>query len=213
MNIWRIISGILVISSMASCVQGEQNKQQKPLFSGSNNTASTETVSTVPKSAEISSATRTEINSANATEIIDSAAASAPTSAQTPTSHQATPPQVATGKIQNKAYVTGKVSLPNGAVIPPNALVTITLADASLADAPEKVLSQQEFRAQGKVPPYAFSLPYNQAEIQPNQRINLSASVMLNDGQLIFITDTFNEVINHNKGTHKDLSLISVGAH
>lgn len=205
MNMWRILSGILIISSMVGCVQGEQDKPHKPLFSGANSAASTEKSATVTNSVEISSATRTDINK-NATKTIGSADSTA-------NNNQTVSPQIAAGKIQNKAYVTGKISLPAGAVVPPNAVVTVTLANVSLADAPEKVLSQHEFRAEGKVPPYVFSLPYDPAEIQPNQRINLSALVMLNDGQLIFITEKFNEVINHNKGTHKDLSLISVGPH
>ncbi|WP_278808372.1 YbaY family lipoprotein, partial [Obesumbacterium proteus] len=52
---------------------------------------------------------------------------------------------------------------------------------------------------------------FNPQDIQPNQRINLSAAIKI-DGRLVFITDTLNEVVNNNAGTQKDLVLVPVSA-
>ncbi len=92
--------------------------------------------------------------------------------------------------------------------LPPEAVLTVTLSDASLADAPAKVLSQKVTRTEGKQAPFSFVLPYNPADIQPNARILLSAAVTL-DGKLLFITDTIQEVINHG-GTKADVTLVPV---
>lgn len=56
--------------------------------------------------------------------------------------------------------------------------------------------------------PFNFALPYNPADIQPNARILLSAAIAVN-GQLMFITDTVQTVINQG-GTHADLTLVPV---
>ncbi|VTM52065.1 glycoprotein-polysaccharide metabolism [Klebsiella pneumoniae] len=84
----------------------------------------------------------------------------------------------------------------------------MTLSDASLADAPARVLSQKAVRTEGKQAPFNFALPYNPADIQPNARILLSAAITVN-GQLMFITDTVQTVINQG-GTHADLTLVPV---
>ncbi|MNU00076.1 hypothetical protein D3C72_2431110 [compost metagenome] len=70
------------------------------------------------------------------------------------------------------------------------------------------MLAQSAVRTEGKQAPFSFTLPYNPADIQPNARIILSAAITVN-GQLTFITDTIQEVINRN-GTHADLLLVPV---
>ena len=61
---------------------------------------------------------------------------------------------------------------------------------------------------EGTQAPFNFALPYNPADIQPNARILLSAAITVN-GQLMFITDTVQTVINQG-GTHADLTLVPV---
>lgn len=104
--------------------------------------------------------------------------------------------------------VSGNVLIRQKVALPPDAVLTVTLSDASLADAPSKVLSQKVTRTEGKQAPFSFVLPYNPADIQPNARILLSAAVTL-DGKLLFITDTIQEVINHG-GTKADLIMVPV---
>ncbi|HGH5979162.1 TPA: YbaY family lipoprotein [Kluyvera georgiana] len=104
--------------------------------------------------------------------------------------------------------VSGNVWIRQKVALPPEAVLTVTLSDASLADAPAKVLAQKVTRTEGKQAPFSFVLPYNPADIQPNARILLSAAVTL-DGKLLFITDTIQEVINHG-GTKADVTLVPV---
>lgn len=107
--------------------------------------------------------------------------------------------------------VTGTVNINQRIALPPNAVLTVTLSDASLADAPSRVIAQRVGRTEGKQAPFRFVLPYNPAEIQPNARIILSAAITI-DGQMTFTTDTIKEVINGGQGTQADLQLTPVAS-
>lgn len=104
--------------------------------------------------------------------------------------------------------VSGTVWIRQKVALPPDAVLTVTLSDASLADAPSKVLSQKAVRTEGKQVPFSFVLPFNPADIKPNARILLSAAITVND-KLVFITDTVQPVINQG-GTKADLTLVPV---
>lgn len=93
--------------------------------------------------------------------------------------------------------------------LPPDAVVTVTLSDISLADAPSRVIAQKAVRTEGKQAPFTYSLPFNPSDIQPNARVIVSAAITRN-GQLLFITDTIQEVINRGAGTQADLLLVPV---
>jgi len=92
--------------------------------------------------------------------------------------------------------------------LPPDALLTVTLSDASLADSPSKVLAQKAVRTEGKQAPFSFVLPFNPSDVQPNARILLSAAITVDD-KLVFVTDTVKPVINQG-GTKADLVLVPV---
>ncbi|NDO79274.1 hypothetical protein CJP72_00405 [Citrobacter sp. NCU1] len=115
---------------------------------------------------------------------------------------------VATQPAIQQPTVSGTVWIRQKVALPPDAVLTVTLSDASLADAPSKVLSQQAVRTEGKQAPFSFVLPFNPADVQPNARILLSAAITVND-KLVFITDTVQEVINRG-GTKADLTLVPV---
>ncbi|MEG7494212.1 YbaY family lipoprotein [Enterobacter hormaechei] len=104
--------------------------------------------------------------------------------------------------------VSGTIWIKQKVALPPDAVLTVTLSDASLADAPSKVLAQRAVRTEGKQAPFSFVLPYNQSDVQPNARIRLSAAVTIND-KLVFITDTVQEAVNKG-GTKIDLTLVPV---
>lgn len=104
--------------------------------------------------------------------------------------------------------VSGTVWIRQKVALPPDAVLTVTLSDASLADAPSKVLSQKAVRTEGKQAPFSFVLPFNPSDIQPNARILLSAAITV-DNKLVFITDSVKPVIN-NGGTKADLTLVPV---
>lgn len=104
--------------------------------------------------------------------------------------------------------VSGTVWIRQKVALPPDAVLTVTLSDASLADAPSKVLAQRVVRTEGKQAPFQFTLPFNPADIQPKARILLSAAVSV-DGKLMFITDTVKQVVTTG-GTRQDLTLVPV---
>lgn len=107
--------------------------------------------------------------------------------------------------------VSGTVNISQRVALPPDAVLTVTMSDASLADAPSRVIAQKVARTGGKQAPFTFILPYNPQEIQPNARVILSAAVTVN-GQLIFITDSVKEVVNRGQGTRADLQLVPVAS-
>ena len=109
---------------------------------------------------------------------------------------------------QQQPNVSGTINIRQRVALPPDAVLTVTLSDASLADAPAHVLSQKAVRTEGKQAPFNFVLPYNQADIKPNARILLSSAITVN-GQLMFITDTVQAVINQG-GNRADLLLVPV---
>lgn len=109
---------------------------------------------------------------------------------------------------QQQPNVSGTIAIRQKVALPPDAVLTVTLADASLADAPARVLSQKAVRTEGKQPPYNFVLSYNPADIKPNARILLSSAITVN-GQLMFITDTVQTVVTQG-GNHADLLLVPV---
>ena len=104
--------------------------------------------------------------------------------------------------------VSGSVFIRQRIALPPDAVLTVTLADASLADAPSKVLAQRAVRTEGKQSPFQFILPFNPADIQPDARILLSSAITM-DGKLAFVTDTVKPVITQG-GTKAELLLVPV---
>lgn len=116
------------------------------------------------------------------------------------TSISATQPAIQQPNVSGTVWIRQKVALP------PDAVLTVTLSDASLADAPSKVLAQKAVRTEGKQSPFSFVLPFNPADVQPNARILLSAAITVND-KLVFITDTVQLMINQG-GTKADLTLV-----
>ncbi|MBK4716870.1 MULTISPECIES: YbaY family lipoprotein [Tenebrionibacter/Tenebrionicola group] len=104
--------------------------------------------------------------------------------------------------------ISGSIWIRQRVAIPPNAVLTVTLSDASLADAPSKVLAQKAVRTNGKQAPFSFVLPFNPTDIKPNARTLLSAAITV-DKKLIFITDTIQPVLNGG-GNRVDLTLVPV---
>jgi len=114
----------------------------------------------------------------------------------------------ATASTIQQPNVTGTVWIRQKVALPPDAVLTVTLADASLADSPSKVIAQKAVRTEGKQAPFSFVLPFNPADVQPNARILLSAAITIDD-KLTFVTDTVKPAINEG-GTKIDLNLVPV---
>ncbi|GAD74828.1 hypothetical protein VAZ01S_016_00120 [Vibrio azureus NBRC 104587] len=97
--------------------------------------------------------------------------------------------------------ITGTIAYRERIALPDNALVTVTLEDVSLADAPAEVLASQSFTTDGQQVPIAFELSYDSNDIQPNHRYSLRARIDV-DGQLRFTTDRNFAVITDQHSTH-----------
>ncbi len=104
--------------------------------------------------------------------------------------------------------VSGSIYIRQRIALPAEAVLTVTLSDATRANAPSKVLSQRVVRTGGKQAPFHFSLPFNPTDIQPEARILLSAAIMI-DGHMAFITQDVQPVINGGK-RRADLVLVPV---
>ncbi|MDH6024064.1 YbaY family lipoprotein [Vibrio splendidus] len=111
---------------------------------------------------------------------------------------------------ENTQVISGTVSYRERIALPENAVVTVTLEDISLADAPSMVIATQEFTTDGKQVPFAFELSYDNNKIKANHRYNMRATIHV-DGKLRFTTDTIKSVITDVENTQQaDLRLVGV---
>ena len=87
----------------------------------------------------------------------------------------------------NGAVVTD----PPGQGLPVGAVLTVTLEDVSLADAPAVTLAQTEIPLTGQQPPVPFSLVYPGAAVQPPAIYSARARVTLGDRLLFTTTESY----------------------
>ena len=102
----------------------------------------------------------------------------------------------------NVVWENGRVELPDGAV------VTVTLADTSIADAPWQVLDQQVIEDAAALP-LAFRLEYDPAAIDERFEYTLSASIEVGD-RLIYINDTVHTVLTDGSPAESDVTVVAV---
>lgn len=107
-----------------------------------------------------------------------------------------------------KAQVTGSVIYRERIILAPPGVVTITLADTSLMDAPAKVMDRQVISG-ATAPPFNFALSYDPAKIIPNHTYTVSARIEV-DGKLRFITDTHTPVITNGAPTSVQMIAVAV---
>ncbi|HEF4758497.1 TPA: YbaY family lipoprotein [Pseudomonas putida] len=85
-----------------------------------------------------------------------------------------------------KATLDGEVFYLQRIALPQNAILSVSLQDISLADAPAKVIDEQRGPVKGQVP-LPFHLTYDPQQIEPNHRYSINARIEV-DGKLLFIT-------------------------
>lgn len=105
--------------------------------------------------------------------------------------------------------VTGSVAYRERIALDPSAEIVVQLLDVSRADAPSVVLAEQRFKAGGRQVPFTFELAVDPARIDPRMRYSVSARI-LQDGQLLFITDTSHPVLTMRQGNTASLMLVKV---
>ncbi len=98
------------------------------------------------------------------------------------------------------AKVTGMVTYLQRSALPPTAVIEVTLADVSKADAPAEVISMQRLEANGKQVPFAYELPYDPSKI--DERHDYAVSARITDGgKLLFISTQRYSVITRGNPT------------
>ncbi len=86
------------------------------------------------------------------------------------------------------ARVTGTVTYAQRIALPPTAVITVRLIDASRADAPAAVLGEHVFSASGQQVPLPFSIEYDPSRISARSTYVVQARID-DDGKLRFISD------------------------
>lgn len=85
------------------------------------------------------------------------------------------------------AFITGTATYHERMALPANAVFEAVLEDVSLADAPARVLGQQNISPAGS-PPYALRIPYDPARLDARARYNVRTSIRAGE-QLLFVQD------------------------
>ncbi|AZO55453.1 MULTISPECIES: YbaY family lipoprotein [unclassified Mesorhizobium] len=88
--------------------------------------------------------------------------------------------------------VRGEVIYRERIALSPSAVLSVELADVSLADAPAKIIGQQQFKPAGQVP-ISFEIKFDPSVIRPQMTYALQARITV-DGRLMFISDVRHQV-------------------
>lgn len=113
-------------------------------------------------------------------------------------------------KQETVASISGTLAYRERMALPGGALVTVTLQDISLADAPAKVIAKHRFETNGMQVPFTFDLAYHTGKIDTRHSYSVNARIEVG-GKLLFITDTSYPVITDDSKT-KQVDLLLVRA-
>ncbi|MEN8233706.1 MAG: YbaY family lipoprotein [Actinomycetota bacterium] len=109
------------------------------------------------------------------------------------------------------AVVTGTVMKLDRSALPPDAVVTVELADVSKADAPADVLSTQVIELGDKQLPVPFELSYDEGDIDDRFTYVVSAKIEAG-GSLLYRNDTSIPVITRDSPTENvEILVVPVG--
>jgi putative lipoprotein len=114
------------------------------------------------------------------------------------------------GDLDPKSMITGTATYRERMALPPGAELEVTLEDISRADAPAVILGRTRVESPGS-PPFQFAIAFDPALVQARHRYAVRARITLN-GQLLFTTDTVQQVLGDSGRTSADLVLRRAGA-
>jgi putative lipoprotein len=101
--------------------------------------------------------------------------------------------------------VTGTARFETATVLPPNAVLDVSVADVSRADARSTTLAHFAGPASG-AQPLRFSLPVEQRLVQEKGNYSVRAEILV-DGKALYVTDSAYLVLGHSGKTHADVLL------
>ncbi|MFM9034941.1 MAG: YbaY family lipoprotein [Mycobacterium sp.] len=90
--------------------------------------------------------------------------------------------------VPDSATLTGTVVHLERIALPPDAVLTVTLEDVSLADAPAVTLGQTEVVLSGRQSPIPFTLPYPRSAVRPGSTYAVRARIT--QGETLLFTTT-----------------------
>lgn len=106
--------------------------------------------------------------------------------------------------------VAGTVGIRERIGLPPNAIIEVKLLDVSVQDVEAQEISRDIIEAEGKQPPYRFSLSYHPKVIQQAHDYAVQARITVG-GRLWFVNDTRYAVITKNNPVAVDMILRRAG--
>ncbi|ELZ5939453.1 YbaY family lipoprotein [Providencia vermicola] len=110
-----------------------------------------------------------------------------------------------TKKSVDAKVIKGQMVIPQQTVLPGNALITVTLADISIAELPDLILAQKYYQVKEKQFVFPFELSYQKDEVRQNAHLALRATVSV-DGDLWFVSKA--ESIVMNDGVTNNIQLV-----
>lgn len=90
----------------------------------------------------------------------------------------------------NRVTLLGTVLIRERIALQPDARLAVRISDVSRMDVAAPVVAQTEIATRGRQAPFAFSLDYDPAHIEPRHRYAVSARLTDGDGRLLWVTDT-----------------------
>ena len=114
---------------------------------------------------------------------------------------------------QTSVVLSGTVSYLQRIAMPPSAVVTVTLQDVSLADAPAKIISKQTINFGDRQVPIPFELRFDKAQIDPQHLYSVAARIEV-EGRVRFTSDSAHQVLTHGNPTSGvNLRLVPADSH
>lgn len=107
--------------------------------------------------------------------------------------------------------VRGTVTYRQRMALPRNSVLTVTLLDVSLADAPSTTISEQRIELNNQQVPISFEIKFNPNQISLRRRYAVRAEIQ-NNGRQIFTTDTNYPVLTQGNSNTVDINLVSAGS-
>jgi putative lipoprotein len=111
----------------------------------------------------------------------------------------------ATPQVPPSVTVTGTARFEGQVALPPNAVLEVSLADVSRADARATTLAQVRVPASGPQP-LRFSLPVENRLVQERGSYSVRAEILV-DGKALYVTDSAYLVLGHSGSTNADVLL------
>jgi len=94
--------------------------------------------------------------------------------------------------VASEKIVRGEVVYRERIALPPNAVLSVQLADVSLADAPAAIIGKQKVKPAGQVP-ISFEIKFDPSVIKSQMTYALQARITVDD-RLVFISDMRHQV-------------------